>query len=232
MKYESFFNMSLSKPYKLLIFDWDGTLVNSENQIVDAMQAAFVSSGIRPLPAERIRRIIGLGLVEAIAELLPEHGDADWQRVAKAYRMHFLSGDDSPEWFDGAQDVLRRLHGEGYRLAVATGKGRGGLDKGLAACGVADLFAVTRCASETASKPAPRMLQEILYETGLAAMDALMIGDTEYDLLMARSLGMDTVAVTCGAHSVADLRKHSPTAIIDSVNDLPELLGLPTTTAA
>lgn len=220
--------MTSPKPYELLIFDWDGTLVNSENQIVDAMQAAFVSCGIRPLGADRIRRIIGLGLIEAISQLLPEHEESDWQRVSKAYSMHFLGGDDSPEWFDGAKDILRDLHAAGYKLAVATGKGRRGLDKGLAACGIADLFTVTRCAGETESKPSPRMLQEILYETGLAASDALMIGDTEYDLLMARGIGMPTVAVTCGVHSASDLKKHSPLAVLESVQSLPEWLGLET----
>ena len=212
--------------YTLLIFDWDGTLLDSQARIVASMQAAALEAGQQALSADAVRDIIGLGLPEAIRKLIPGIADGDLQKVREGYIHHFMDQNDTPmQFFAGAEQGLRALKAQGYRLAVATGKSRRGLDKVLRETGIADLFEITRCADETASKPDPLMLNEILSETGVAQAQALMIGDTEYDLEMAQNAKIDSVGVSYGVHSVERLLACHPQKIIHQFSELTNWLA-------
>lgn len=209
------------KEYKLLIFDWDGTLMDSAERIVRCFQAAARDCGLDALTDESIRRTIGLGVVEALARILPDTNERGRQEVARRYREHFLHLNETPTpLFPGVAQGLQDLHRRGYRMAVATGKSRVGLNAALHASGTGTIFCTTRCADETHSKPHPRMLHEILEEVGVGAGEALMVGDTSYDIEMAANAGMDSVAVAYGVHDLAELLIHRPRL---SVRTFPEL---------
>jgi phosphoglycolate phosphatase len=208
--------------FELLIFDWDGTLMDSEAHIVACVEAA-VSDLNLPVPNQNaIRNIIGLGLLEAVNTLFPGHEEGLHLEIANRYRRHFFRDNGSPsQLFDGAREVISELSKQGYLLAVATGKGRRGLDHALESTGLADFFHLTRCADETFSKPHPEMLNQILEQTGVEPKQALMIGDTEYDLEMAVNAGMPSLGVTYGTHSLERLLKHKPIACVDCVKEIP-----------
>ncbi len=207
----------MTRKYDLLIFDWDGTLMDSAERIVRCFQAAARECGLAPLADAAIRRTIGLGVKEALARILPHADDDTCAQVARCYREHFLHRDATPTpLFPGVEAGLRDCQRRGYRLAVATGKSRQGLEAAMGVSGLVALFAVSRCADETRSKPDPCMLNEILAHTGVAPERALMIGDTSYDLEMARCAGMDSVAVSYGVHERGDLMRHAPEACFDT----------------
>ncbi|KEA61903.1 hypothetical protein ADIMK_4050 [Marinobacterium lacunae] len=207
--------------YKLLIFDWDGTLIDSQARIIASMQAAAAELGHEALCPEAVRNIIGLGLPEAIRALIPEIDPDGIELMRERYAHHFLFQNDTPtELYPGVSDTLARLRDRGYRLAVATGKSRRGLDRVLEETGLGGLFEITRCADETKSKPDPCMLIEILDETGVQAGEALMIGDTEYDLEMGSRIKMPTVAVSYGAHHLDRLKPYRPET---EIHHFPEL---------
>lgn len=189
--------------YQLVIFDWDGTLVDSEARIVACMQAAARDVGWSPLSRDSVRDIIGLGLPEAIEQLCPGIEADQAEALRRSYSAHFVSADQVPTaFFPGVEAGIARLRGlEGLKLAVATGKSRRGLDRALASTGSGAWFHASRTADETCSKPDPRMLEELLGELAVEPGAALMVGDTEYDMQMARALGMDRLAVTYGVHS-------------------------------
>ncbi len=209
----------------IVIFDWDGTLCDSVDGIVSAMQAAAVELQTRPPAAPAVRDIVGLGLPEAMIRLFPEHTE-DWRRsIAEAYSRHYINATAGPaRLFGGARDALDALRSAGFELAVATGKSRRGLDRVLASIAMSDYFDTTRCADETASKPDPLMLEEILSERGKRAGDALMVGDSEYDLEMAARAGIPSIGVSFGVHSPERLSRHAPLAVIDRLADLPGLV--------
>ena len=211
--------------YKLLIFDWDGTLIDSQARIVSSFQGATRDLGLRVPSDESVRNIIGLGLPEAILQVMPECDAATRELIRQGYSRHYLELDKTPTaLFDGAFDGLGQLKRQGYRLAVATGKSRRGLDRVLSDTGLVDHFELTRCADETASKPDPLMLHQILDETGLVADQVLMIGDTSYDLEMASRAGIDRVAMSYGVHEVADLHAFGPLQVFDHFNELVDWL--------
>ena len=211
----------MRKAYELLIFDWDGTLMDSAERIVRCFQAAAHDCGWRALADEAIRKTIGLGVAEALARLLPGEVDTRRRAIAARYREHFLRLNDTPTpLFPGVAAGLEGLRARGYRIAVATGKSRIGLDAALEASGTRALFCTTRCADETRSKPDPLMLHEILAETGVRAADALMVGDTSYDIEMAARAGIDSVAVTYGVHDLAELRIHEPRLCVQTFPEL------------
>lgn len=202
---------------RLLVFDWDGTLMDSESQIVACLQAAGRDLDLEYRDEAACRDIIGLGLREAVNGLYPGSDDVFVARYTERYRHYWFQVAGDSRLFPGARETLESLHGEGYRLAVATGKGRAGLDKVLAATGLGELFAATRCADETLSKPHPRMLQELMDELGISPAETLMVGDTEYDMAMARSAGAGPVAVSYGVHAPERLLRHGPLACLDSI---------------
>jgi len=216
----------MSGKVRLLVFDWDGTLMDSESQIVASMQAAIRDLTVPVPDAGRIREIIGLGLPEAIEALLPGHSPDFHQRLVARYRHHWLAPGNRCELFPGAARTLNTLHERGYHLAVATGKGRRGLDKALQETGLAGLFRATRCADETCSKPDPRMLHEIMQAVGAAPAETIMVGDTEYDMQMARNAGAAAVAVRYGVHHCDRLLSYAPLTCLDRITDLvPWLAG-------
>ncbi len=211
----------MAKAYELLIFDWDGTLMDSAERIVRCFQAAAHDCGWRALADEAIRKTIGLGVAEALARLLPGEADSRRGAIAARYREHFLRLNDTPTpLFPGVAAGLSDLRARGYRIAVATGKSRIGLDAALEASKTGALFCATRCADETRSKPDPLMLHEILAETGVRAADALMVGDTSYDIEMAARAGVDSVAVTYGVHDLTELRLHEPRLCVQTFPEL------------
>lgn len=212
--------------WKLLIFDWDGTLMDSAGHIIAAVRAAAEDIDFPPPAEDDVRHVIGLGLREAISTAMPELDDAAYQRFVEAYRQRFWQASlHGQALFSGAREVLLELKAAGYLLAVATGKGKNGLRRVLDDEKLHQVFDVTRCAEETISKPDPRMLREILDDLGMAASDSLMIGDTTYDLEMAARLNMDRLAVSYGAHSRKLLRMHDPLGFLEDVRDLPDWLA-------
>jgi len=214
-----------SESTRLLIFDWDGTLMDSQARIVACLRAAIRETGLPARDEAALRNIIGLGLREALMSLYPEADQADWDARVHHYRRHFLELDDTPSrLFEGAKSLIRRLHGQGHFLAIATGKGRQGLDRVLAETGLAPYFHATRCADESFSKPHPAMLLEILDMTGMAPDQALMIGDTEYDLQMARNAGVPSLGVTYGVHDRQRLQACQPLDCVDSVAEVGQWL--------
>lgn len=210
--------MSIDK-YPLIIFDWDGTLIDSETNIVQCMHAVIRQMQLDPRTDGQVRHIIGLGMRQAILELYPDLSEAQIREFAEHYRHYFLAQEQSPP-FPGVEQLLQRLKAAGHRLAVATGKGRRGLDAAFHNLDFGRYFHASRCADETRSKPHPQMLQELLQEFGLAPSQALMIGDTSYDLDMAREIQMDAIAVGTGVHSEEVLQASSPKVFLQEVNHL------------
>lgn len=218
--------MSLSvNSFRLLVFDWDGTLMDSIGSIVACTRATLEDLGLPGLPDEKIRGTIGLGLRETVDVLWPGGGDEIFNQVLECYRKHWLSTwRDQPVLFEGVGDLLRELEAEGYLLAIATGKSRRGLDHVLQQTGLADLFHATRTVDEAFSKPHPQMLLDILDELGVSPRDAVMIGDTTYDLEMARNAGTAAVGVCTGSHCREELERLGPVACLDGVVGLREWL--------
>ena len=208
-------------PYKLIIFDWDGTLMDSETRIVNCLRTACTEVGFESRTDFELKDVIGLGLREALKKLHPNENDELIEKMASIYRHSYLNTDKTPsELFPGVEALLDDLETQGYSLAIATGKGRQGLDQVLEYTQLGSRFHTTRCASETISKPHPQMLVEILDQLGMNAADALMIGDTEYDMEMAKNANMDSLGVSYGVHSIDRLLKHDP---IGCINDITEL---------
>lgn len=212
--------MARPQRYELIVFDWDGTLMDSAAAIVRAIQAASADLGLPPPSDARARHVIGLGLQDALHHAVPELPEADYPKMVERYRHHYLSSDHELTLFDGTQALIADLHARGHLLAVATGKSRKGLDRALGFSGLGEYFHATRCADECFSKPHPAMLFELMDELGVAADACLMIGDTTHDLLMAKNAGVDGVAVSFGAHPVEQLQAASPLACIDTPDGL------------
>ncbi len=212
--------------YTLLVFDWDGTLIDSKAQIVNCMQSTIQSLAFESRTDEQISNIIGLGLEEAIRSLYPELKLETIRYAAQTYREHYLNKDKTPSpLFEGVNDVLDNLKESGYDLAIATGKSRRGLDKGLIESKLESYFPITRCADETRSKPHPQMLEEILVDFNTNPENALMIGDSEYDLQLANNTKVDGLAVSYGVHGLMRLLKQDPVGFIDDIKQLPKWLS-------
>ncbi|MBD2859661.1 HAD-IA family hydrolase [Spongiibacter sp. KMU-158] len=210
----------------LLIFDWDGTLLDSSAKIVGCMQKAALDCGYLPRTELEVQNIIGLELGLAIQQLYPDQSPAECLRIREAYVHHFIEADQVPcQFFAGVAEGLRALHGAGHTLCVATGKSRRGLNRVLSDLPEARLFSATRCADETSSKPDPLMLRELCEEFRVPAAQAVMVGDTEYDLEMASRLAMPSVGVSYGAHAVERLQRWQPISVIDHFSQLIPVLG-------
>lgn len=196
--------------------------MDSEARIVACVEAAVRDLGMTSPGHDAIRNIIGLGLKEAVHTLFPDAGDHLHLDIAERYRAHFFSSGEAPSsLFAGAREVIQTLHDDGYLLAVATGKGRSGLDHALESTGLGQFFHATRTADETFSKPHPEMLHQILDELGLLPKQALMIGDTEYDLQMAANARMPSLGVEYGVHDRERLLKHEPLSCMSDVREIP-----------
>jgi len=199
--------------------------MDSEAQITQSLANVISELALAERSTHELRNVIGLGLPEAIRQLYPEEGEAIVEKFAAGYRQHFLAGNQNPSvLFDGAMAVIKRLHADGYLLAVATGKSRRGLDRSLADTDSGDYFHTTRCADETFSKPHPQMLLEIMDVLDVPPEQTVMIGDTEYDLEMAAQAGTASLGVTYGVHAVERLQVHRPLACLDDISEVGELL--------
>ncbi|MDX1757137.1 MAG: HAD-IA family hydrolase [Marinobacter sp.] len=213
--------------HKVAIFDWDGTLVDSVEHIAQSLHLAATDLGFPALEREAYRDIIGLGIVEALETLYPGITREEMRRIRDNYGRYFFAKTTTPQnVFAGMTEVLVDLKAAGRGCAVATGKSRRGLDAALQSSGLGEHFDLTRCADETRSKPDPAMLVEILDFYGIDAGDAVMIGDTRYDLEMARRIGMPSIGVEWGVHDRVVLGEYDPCAVVDTVAGLREVLGL------
>ncbi len=211
--------------YELLVFDWDGTLVDSAGTIVACMQEACRDLGLPVPDRERASHVIGLGLADALAHAVPALPAEEYPRLVERYRRHFLSRDADIALFPGTREMLAELGGRGHLLAIATGKSRAGLARALENTGLRRLFASTRCADESTPKPAPDMLCELRAEFGVDRARTLMIGDTSHDLQMAARAGTGAVAVSHGAHSRRDLVALEPLACLAGTQELRQWLA-------
>jgi phosphoglycolate phosphatase len=211
---------------RLIVFDWDGTLIDSIGTIVGCTRAMLEELGLPAVAEEAIRSMIGSGLEESIRSFAPGYDERDFDRVINTYRRLWVEEYHArSELFAGAGEVVRGLHAAGYLLAVATAKGRRGLGLDLARCGLAGYFHTTRTVDEAPSKPNPGMLLDILEEMGVRAEEALMVGDSVHDLRMGHNAGVAPIAVTSGAVSGDRLLEETPLACLASVLDLPAWLG-------
>ena len=206
--------------YELVIFDWDGTLMDSTGLIAACIRETCRDMGLAVPGVEEAKWIIGLGLDQSMARIAPGLGAAGQREFADRYRRLFLARDHEAPLFGGIPGLLEDLRGRGLRLAVATGKSRRGLGRALASSGLAPFFEATRCADEGFPKPHPDMVLRILDETGVEASRAVLVGDTTHDLELAANAGVDAVAVTYGAHGEALLRERAARHYAGSVEEL------------
>lgn len=189
------------------------------------MQMAMHEAGLPVREEGAIRNIIGLGLPEAFAQLYPGIGLTEMERMRDCYAEHFIADRVPPSsFFSGVEQTMADLKEMGYTLAVATGKSRRGLNRVFKEIAWRDYFAASRCADETRSKPHPQMLHELLEETGVAAHQALMVGDTEFDMEMAQRAGVDRVAVSYGVHEAERLLAYEPVLMVDRIVQLADWL--------
>jgi phosphoglycolate phosphatase len=213
------------KQFDLIVFDWDGTLMDSTSTIVKCIQAAAKDLGL-PIPRdEQASHVIGLGLHEAMQAAMPNIDPGLYPKLVERYRFHYLSKDHELVLFDGVREMLLELRQNAYFLAVATGKSRVGLNRAMNAVGVLSLFNATRCADETFSKPHPAMLQELTRELGQDLKRTVMIGDTTHDLMMASNAGAHGIAVEYGAHPIEQLHACGPVYSARTVAHLHEWLS-------
>ncbi len=216
--------------FPLLVFDWDGTLVDSIDRIVSSLQHASLQAANITVSNKQAKDVIGLGLIEAISKLHPEfdiaNDNALLEKIADAYREHYVHHNTvAAPLFSGVEDLLDNLRVEGYTLAVSTGKSRRGLTHSMDEHNMSRYFSTTRCAGENKSKPHPEMLHEILAELDFPTSQALMIGDSEHDLKMASNASVQSIGVTHGVHDTETLEKHNPLICLSNITDLFDFLN-------
>lgn len=215
----------MARRFELLVFDWDGTLMDSAAAIAASLQAACRDLDL-PVPSEeQARFVIGLGMSDAIAHIQPGLDPARYQDVQARYRVHFLERDAGTTLFPGAAELVAALHGCGHLLAVATGKSRRGLDRALDATGLGSYFHATRCADEGHTKPHPGMLLGLMEELGIASERTLMIGDTTHDMEMAFAAGVSRLGAAYGAHAKDRLLGYAPLACVENFDGLRRWLA-------
>ena len=216
----------MTRDFELLVFDWDGTLVDSITWIVECIERAARFCKLRLPTAGDSQRVIGLGLGEAMEVLYPEVSSSTRSRFCTVYRDYFRSREMTPDHlFEGVVEMLGRLKSRGHKLAVATGKTRAGLEVALGSTGIAGFFDSTRCADETASKPDPLMLCQLMSELRVSSHDTLMIGDSVHDLRMAQNARVEAIAVSCGADGTTRLSELAPLFVLDHTTDLERVLA-------
>jgi len=208
------------KPYRVVVFDWDGTVMDSTHSIVASIQGACADLELPVPPASEARWVIGLSLESALRRAVPQLTAAQYPMFLQRYRAHFLRQDPDLALFEGIAALFDELQGRGIRLAVATGKSRVGLDRVLAKLGLREAFAATRCADESQGKPHPAMLLELMQELDVEPAEMVMVGDTSHDIEMAHAAQVDGVAVEYGAHDRETLLLSRPLAMLPSVAEL------------
>ncbi len=214
----------MPKQFELLVFDWDGTLMDSAGAISAALRAACADLQL-PVPSVgEARYVIGLGLTDSLRYLLPDFPATGYPALLERYRVHFLQQDRETALFPGAPEMLRALQAQGFTLAVATGKSRRGLDRALEATGLGPVFHATRCGDEGFTKPHPGMLLWLLDHLNVERERALMIGDTSHDMQMATAAAVARLGVAYGAHPRENLLKHGPVACLNTFAELSQWL--------
>ena len=215
----------MNKEYKFIIFDWDGTLMDSVGKIVQSMQRAAADVNL-PVPTRKdVEHIIGISLAPAIGRLFNLHDDKAIDTIVARYKHHFLHADTIPcALFPGVDDLLQALQNTDTTLAVATGKARRGLTRAWQQTNTGHYFDFSRCADESESKPSSDMLQQLLDESGFDVSQSVMIGDTTYDMQMAQTIGMDRIGVNYGVHHPDELKAYSPLFQAKSVSALQAFL--------
>jgi len=211
--------------FDLIIFDWDGTLVDSVDWIVQCLSVAAGKQG-REIPSKQaIKNIIGLSIHKALDELFPGIDQNTREQLITCYSQEFFSKQISEQdLFVGVDDMLHKLKQQGYQLAVATGKSRAGLDKAMQGTGLQAFFHITRCADETASKPQTLMLEEIISELAVSRDRVLFVGDSTHDMKMANNANVSAIAVTCGANSLDQLNEFKPLLNLQQTTELLDIL--------
>lgn len=203
-----------------IVFDWDGTLMDSEAQIVSCLHAAIADLQLEPMDDDTVKNVIGLGLKEAIDTLVPGRDERFHQAFVGFYREHWFRSDAS-SLFEGVRETLEALKQRKLMLGVATGKARRGLEKALGETGLSNYFDATRCADEAPSKPHPQMLLELMESLDVTPEQTVMVGDTEYDMEMATNAGAAKIAVSTGVHSEKRLQRHAPLVCLNRLVDMP-----------
>lgn len=215
----------MGKSPQLIIFDWDGTLMDSVGRIVSSMQNSATAVGLPVPEAHAVRDIIGLSLQPAITRLFGELPAASLDGFLAQYRREYVELNPTPTpFFANSLTTLGLLRNNGHKLAVATGKMRRGLDRIWLETGTGHYFDSSRCADESESKPSPQMLLDLLDEFKLMPEQAVMVGDSVYDMQMAAAIDMPRIGVSYGVHSVEQLAEHNPLAVIDDVADVQQWL--------
>jgi phosphoglycolate phosphatase len=219
---------SPSKPlnFDLIAFDWDGTLFDSTKIIVRCIQAAVRDVGGTVPTDEAAAFVIGLGLMQALAHAAPDVPESKYPELGARYRHHYIAHQNDISLFDGVLPLLAALKARGHKLAVATGKSRHGLDEALQAVELKGRFDGSRTADETAGKPHPRMLHELMDQFGVTPARTLMIGDTTHDLQMAVNAGCASIGVSYGAHEFAAFELLKPRFVAHSVTELHDWLAI------
>jgi phosphoglycolate phosphatase len=210
----------MRKRYDLIVFDWDGTVMDSTAVIAGSIQAACRDMGLTVPDDETARHVIGLGLEQALRYAVPELQEAMYPDLVARYRHHFLAQDQAIPLFEGAKEMIAELHDAGYRLGVATGKSSAGLSRAMESSHMTSFFHATRTADQTFSKPDPAMLFELMEELGVSAERTLMVGDTTHDLQMAQNAKVDVVAMVHGAHPAEQLQELNPLALVGDFAEL------------
>ena len=210
------------KNKSLIIFDWDGTLMDSVGLIVDAMRYAAENHGLT-VTDDATKSIIGIALVDAFPMLFPNDSDK-YDELLATYSEYYVKHCDNDKLFEGIKELIQDLHAQGKTLAIATGKKRKGLQRVLPNSGIQAFFTVTKTADETAGKPNPLMLEQILVETGTRIEDAVFIGDSIHDIRMANAIQMDSIAVSYGCEKADVLAKEQPTRLVATINELKQQL--------
>jgi len=210
--------------HELVVFDWDGTLMDSTHVIAASLQSACADVGVAVPSEADARYVIGLGLEDTFNHVAPTLDADGRRRLSERYRHHFLAREGEAPLYDGVVDMLTDLHARGRRMAVATGKARRGLERALDATGLRRWFEATRCADEGFAKPHPDMLLMLLDITGVDPGHAVMVGDTTHDLELAANAGIDAVAVSYGAHPQSLLETRPAMARCGTVRELHEWL--------
>jgi len=211
-----------ARRFDLVIFDWDGTLADSTGIIARALQFACRDMGCAVPNEEAARYVIGLGLADALRHVAPDLAPRDYPRLSAHYRNHYLAREPEIPLFAGARALLGALRGVGYRLAIATGKSRVGLDRALAFHDLHETFHATRCADEGQPKPHPDMVLHLLATLEVRPDRAIVVGDTTHDLEMAARAGVASIAVTHGAHARERLVAQASLGVVESLDDLRE----------
>ncbi len=211
----------MKQRFDLIIFDWDGTLMDSIDWISLCLQNAGKDYHCAIPETQATKNVIGLSASKAIEQLYPDADSALQSQLVERYRTHYLSRRLNPkDLFPGVKDMLKQLKADGYQLAVATGKTRHGLQEALKATETEDLFCITRCADETASKPDPKMLYDIIEHTQISKHRSLMVGDSVFDLQMAQNAQIPSIAVTCGAQAAELLQPFKPLLCLQQPTEL------------